>query len=157
MPRSSKSNVPNERLKWTVERGAVEFGLSTGTLRKALNKDSAVPDADGLFTTRQIVAALHGSMDVEKLATQKELRRKLELENQITRGELLNRAELMKGFSQVADAMVSRIMVSELSRSAKEDLLKDLARIPLILKDVGHAQSRLPRKVKGNGNGQDTS
>src|SRR5215469_3026196 len=38
------------------------------------------------------------------------------------------------------------IMVSELSRSAKEDLLKDLGGIPLILRDLAHAQSRLPRR-----------
>ena len=144
----TKSNVPKAALRWTVERAGIEFGLSTGTLRKALGKNSAAPDADGLFSTRQIVDALYGSMAVEKLATQKELRRKLELENAVTTGRVLDRLELEKGLAQVADALVSRIMVSELSRLAKEDLLKDLAGIPLILRDLAHAQSRLPR---GNG------
>ena len=46
----------------------------------------------------------------------------------------------------IADAMKSRILSdSEMSRSAKEDLLKDLSSIPLVLKDVAHAQTRLPR------------
>ena len=56
----TKSNVPKAALRWTVERAGVEFGLSTGTLRKALGKNSAAPDADGLFTTKQIVAAIYG-------------------------------------------------------------------------------------------------
>jgi hypothetical protein len=149
MPRSSKSNVPGELLHWTIERAGIDFGLAANTLRKALAKSSAIPDADGLFTTKQIVAAIHGSMDIEKLATQKELRRKLELQNAIAEASVLNRSELMKILSMIADAMRTRIMSdSEMSRSAKEDILKDIASIPLLLKEVAHAQSRLPR---GNG------
>jgi len=84
-------------------------------------------------------------MDVEKLATHKELRRKLELENAITTGSVLNRAELAKGLAAIADAMVSRIMASELSRSAKQDLLTELSSIPITL---AHSQSRLPQAMK---------
>jgi hypothetical protein len=47
---------------------------------------------------------------------------------------------------------------SEMSRSAKEDILKDIASIPLVLMEVAHAQSRLPSgNGKRNGNGQDES
>jgi hypothetical protein len=144
----TKSNVPKAALRWTVERAGVEFGLSTGTLRKALGKNSAAPDADGLFSTRKVIDALYGSMAAEKLATQKQITERITLENQITCGQMLSRSELSKGLALIADAMSSRIMVSELSRLAKEDLLKDLSSIPLMLKEVAHAQSRLPR---GNG------
>jgi hypothetical protein len=148
MARQSKSNVPAAALRWSVERAGVEFGSTSQTLRKALNKNSATADADGLYTTQQVAAAIYGSMHIEKLATQKELRRKLELENAITTGSVLDRAELMKGLAAVADAMTSRIMSSELSRSAKQDLLRELSTVPLILKDVARAQSRLP--TRGN-------
>jgi len=60
-------------------------------LRESLAKSSATADQDGLFTTRQVVDALFGSLAVEKLATQKELRRKLELENAITTASVLDR------------------------------------------------------------------
>jgi hypothetical protein len=146
MPSRTKSNIPHERLRWTVERAGVEFGLTTGTLRKMLNKDSAVPDADGLFSTQQVVAALHGSMDVEKLATQKALRRKLQLENEITEANVLNRSEVTRVFSAIADAIASRIMTSEMSRAAKEDLLKDISNIPVVLDGVAARQSRLPHR-----------
>jgi hypothetical protein len=99
--------------------------------------------------TQQIACAIYGALHVEKLKTRREITRKLELENAVTKASVLRRSEVAKGLAQVADAMVSRIMVSDLSRSAKEDLLKDLASIPLMLKDVAHAQSRL--SVRGNG------
>jgi hypothetical protein len=139
MPPRSKSNVPQaEALRWNVEKASTEFGVARNTLKKILNQNFIRPDPDGLYTTRQLCEGLFGSMHVEKLATQKEIREKLQLENQITRGQMLSRSELAKGLAQVADAMVCRIAASELSRSAKEDLLKELAGIPLMLKDVAH-------------------
>lgn len=88
-------------------------------------------------------------MDVEKLATQKEVRRKLELENAITTGSVLNRAELEKVMAAIADAFVSRVRsVQGLSRQEEEDLLKELSSWPLALEDIAARQTRLPR---GNG------
>jgi hypothetical protein len=156
--RTTKSNVPNERLRWTVERAGIEFGLSTGTLRKALNKNSAAPDADGLFSTQQVTGAIYGSMYIEKLATQKELRRKLELENAVTTASVLNRAELMKAMAAIADAFVSRVMaVQGLSRQEKEDLLKELSSWPIVLEDVARRQSRLPARGKRRHHEEDES
>ena len=124
MSRPSKSNVPAAALRWSVERAGIEFGLASVTLRKSLAKSSATADQDGLFTTRQVVDALFGSLAVEKLATQKEVRRKLELENAITTGSVLDRGSLSKVFALIADAISSRIMsCNELSRTAKEDIL----------------------------------
>jgi hypothetical protein len=88
--RVSKPNLPQDvPLRWNVEKAAVKFGLSIMALRKALNKTSAESDQSGLFSTRQIVDTLYGSLAVEKLATQKELRRKLELENAVTTASVL--------------------------------------------------------------------
>jgi hypothetical protein len=117
--RTTKCNVPAAALKWSVERAGVEFGMTSNTLRKSLAKNSAVPDADGLFTTRQITDAVFGGLSEEKLATQRPLTRKYELENSIVEASVLNKAALEAGFSQFADAMVHRIAASELSREAK--------------------------------------
>jgi hypothetical protein len=71
------------------------------------------------------------------------------LENQITRAEVLNRTELMRVLSAVSDAISSRVMsCAELSRSAKEDVLRDLSTLPVVLQDVAARQSRFAR---GNG------
>jgi len=157
MGRNTKSNVSEAALRWSVERAGIEFGLTSATLRKALNKNSAAPDKDGLFTTQQIAAAIYGALHIEKLKTQREITRKLALENAITTGSVLNRAELEKVFAAIADAFASRVMsVQGLSRQEKEDLLKDLSSWPLALEDVAHAQTRLPRG-KGKRHEEDQS
>jgi hypothetical protein len=102
-------------LKWSVERAGVEFGMTSNTLRKALNKNSAQADADGLFSTKQITDAVFGGLTEEKLLTQRQLTRKYELENSIVEASVLNRSELMTAFPAVADAMTSRTMVSGLT------------------------------------------
>ena len=148
MARTSRSNLPQDvPLKWNIEKGAAEFGLSIMTLRKALAKTSAAPDADGLYTSRQIAGAVYGgALSEEKLRTQRQITRKLELENAITTGSVLDRQALSKAFAAIADAFVSRVMsVQGLTRQEKEDLLKDLSSWPLALQEVEHAQTRLPR------------
>jgi hypothetical protein len=73
MSRPTKSNVPKAALRWSVERAGIEFGLTSQTLRKSLAKTSATPDLNGLFSTKQIIGAVYGAFDQEKLATQKQL------------------------------------------------------------------------------------
>jgi hypothetical protein len=138
-------------LRWSIDRAGIEFGWTPATLRKARAKNSAVPERDGLFSTAQIAAAIYGTLHLEKIRTQRARARKLELENAITTGSVLNRAALEKGFAAIADAFVSRLMAaSEIPRSVKEDLLRDLATWPLALEGVAHRPTRFPR----NNNGQ---
>jgi len=119
VPRINKTNAPAAALKWSVERAGVKFGMTSATLRKSLAKNSAQADVDGLFSTRQITDAVFGGLSEEKLATQRPLTRKYELENSIVEASVLNKAALEAGFSQLTDAMVHRIAASELSREAK--------------------------------------
>jgi hypothetical protein len=140
----TKSNVPQHApLRWNVEKAAREFGVNNSTLKRRLNEVSASPDKDGLYTTEQLVEALFGSMHVEKLKTQREITARYALENAITRAEVLNRAELTKGFTALADVFSTVITLSELSRREKEDFLKNLSSWPVLLEDVAAAQSKL--------------
>jgi hypothetical protein len=140
----TKSNVPqHEPLRWNVEKAAREFGLKNVTVKRRLNEVAASPDRDGLYTTEQLVEALFGSMHVEKLKTQREITQRYALENAITRAEVLNRAELTKTFTSLADALATVVNLSELGRREKEDFLKNIASWPLLLEDVAAAQSKL--------------
>ena len=66
---------------------------------------------------------------------------------------MLDRHELMRTFSVIADAMVTRInSASELPRNVREDLLRDLATWPDAVKETISRQTRLPR---GRRDGQD--
>ena|SRR5215472_2871457 len=146
----TRSNVPKAALKFAVERAAIEFGTTSQTLRKALNKASIRADADGLFTTAQIVTALFGEMHQEKLKTQRELTRKHALANAVAEASLLDRAALSAAFATLADGIVARIMsATELPREVREDILRDIASWPLALDEVGARQTRLPRRRNG--------
>jgi hypothetical protein len=115
-------------------------------LRKALARNSAAPDANGLYTTAQIIAAIYGALHLEKLRTQRAQARKLELENAITSASVLDRASLAKSFAVIADAFVSRLnAATEIPRVVREDLLRDLATWPCALESVAHRQTRLQR------------
>jgi hypothetical protein len=158
---TTKSNLPqNEPLKWNLRKAAVEFGTTVDTLTKSLNQTSQRPDADGLYTTGQLVRARFGELYQEKLRVQRETADRIALENEITRGETLNRAELAKGFAAIADAMVSIITTSALSRTEQENLQRELASIPIVIDGVAKRQTRLrPRTKNGQKpeDGQDES
>jgi hypothetical protein len=79
-------------------------------LSSALAQISAVAGEDYCYTTQQICEALFGVMHQEKIASQKEIRKRYALENQITTASVLNRAELAKGFAAIADALLGTVM-----------------------------------------------
>ena len=113
-----------------------------------MRQAGAEPDEGGCFTTQQITEALYGDLHGQRVQKERELVRRYSLENQITEGTFLSRPELQKGLAMIADAMTSRIMSSPVDRAVKEDLLSDLAGVPLILKNVAQAQTKFRR---GNG------
>ena len=151
MPFHKIGNLPAAALRWSLERAVEEFGgCSAVTLRKLLKRSGAEPNSDGTFSTSTIASAIYGSLHNEKLATQRETTKKLQLENAITESSVLDRKALSAAFGQLADALRSTIMnAPNLSREAKEDFLHNLASWPIILDDVAGRQSKLKRSKNG--------
>jgi hypothetical protein len=77
------------------------------------------------------------------------LTRKYELEDSIVEASVLNKAALEAGFSQLTDAMVHRIAGVRTIPRSKEDLLTELASVPIILENVARSQTRLRRSKNG--------
>jgi hypothetical protein len=147
----SKSNLPQDQaFRWNVDVAAREFGWAAPTLRKALNKDRAIPDEGGCYSTKQLLSAVFGAIDLEKLRTQEQITKKYQLDNRIVEASVIDRAALLKALAQVADSMSHRITSSSLARNEQEDLLRDLASIPLALEGVARAQTRLPARSNGD-------
>jgi hypothetical protein len=84
----------------------------------------------------------------QRTETQKQLAEKYRLENAVRRAELLDRAQLEKSFTELADALLGVVMASDFSRTAKEDFAKNLSSWPLILENTARAQSRLAHQEK---------
>ena len=158
MRRATKSNIPAGPLKWSVERAGVEFGMTSNTLRKALNKNSAKGDADGCFSTKQIADAIFGGLAEEKLATQRQLTRKYELENQIVEASVLDKAALSSGFAALAEALSNVVMTDRnLTRESKENFQRNLSGWPVILETVAKRPTRLRRSKNGQAVEEDAS
>jgi hypothetical protein len=91
----------------------------------------------------ELAAKAIADVNRQRVKAQKELTEKYRLENMITRAEYLKRLDIARGLATVAEAVVSGIMSSDMPRTVKEDVLKNIASLPLILEEVAHAQSRL--------------
>jgi hypothetical protein len=150
---AANSLLEPARLRWNLAMAEREFNVAKDTLRRRLGDSHEEPGPDGRYTTKQLTSALFGDLYGAKLRTQNEQAEKLRIENEISRGELLNRRELARVFAQIADAISTRIMsCTELPRLAREDILRNLSSWPLALQEVAHRQSRLARG-HGNSNG----
>ena len=144
-----KGNVGLRPLKWTVESVGREFKLAATSAQKILHQGGAEPAADGTYTTAQVCECLFGNLHAQKVLKEKELVRKYANENRIIEGAYLDKVELMKVFSQVADEMKYLIMAcTEMPQNVREDVLHALASIPIGVKGVVERQTRLPRRSK---------
>jgi hypothetical protein len=145
-----RGNIPRKPLRWSIDAAAPEFMMSVNTLRKLLNQASVAPGEDGCYSTAQLLSAIYGRMHEEKLRTQEQLTKKYELANRTAEGNLLDRAALMQGFSQLADALSNVVMADQnLTRESKEDFLRNLASWPVIVDNVAARQSKLRRSKNG--------
>jgi hypothetical protein len=151
----SRSNIPSEQLRWSVDAASPEFQVSKMTLRKHLAGIGARPDAGGCYPTSAITAALYGNLYAERIRLTRAQCRKVALANAITTGTVVDRSMLMAGLAAIADAMVSRIRASNLDRLAQDDLLKELAGVGTVLEGVIKEQSKLSRGRQYDGDGED--
>jgi hypothetical protein len=146
--RQSQSNIPLHP-RWSVERASQEFNLTEPTLRKLLSQNSIRASEDGCFSTKEICNAVFGDLASEKLLTQRQLTRKHTNENLIVEGAYVNKLELQKLFSAVADSMCARIEASGLSPEEKVDLRRELASVRPGIDGIAKRQSKLPAKRNG--------
>jgi hypothetical protein len=125
-----------------LTRAGREFSIAKTSLAARLKEAGENPDEHGLFSTRAITQALYGSLFAERLRKTAEEADKVAIANAVSRGELLSRSELMQAMSAVAASMVTIIETSGLSREAQDDLRRNLAGIPLIIRDQATRQDK---------------
>lgn len=148
------TNVPQAPLKWSIRRAAAEFKISIPTLIGKLNAVEEKPDADKTFATAQIVRALFGDLHALRLRKAGEEGDKVALANQITRGEFLSRRDLEAAFLQIALGVKEVVRGSGLSQEAQMDVMRQIASIPVAIRDRATARARTrDHGENGNGNG----
>ena len=101
---------PQKAIKWTLILAATEFGLDSVTLSKRLRAEGIEPDADGYFTTKQIIIAVAGDLDREKTRNEAAKADLHEMKRDLERSKLIpadrvraSLEELKVAISQVID------------------------------------------------------
>jgi len=114
-------------LAWTLTLAAKEFGRDREVLRKRLAEAGVKPSSDGKYTTREIVGAVFGDKHSVELEIANEKKRKLELENNQTEGELVTAAFFELKLENLLVTLRQKILgFTELTDEQKNDLLADL-------------------------------
>ena len=140
--RADKSNVPSEMLRWSLFKASREFGTAEITLGKKLGEAGEVAGPDECFSTRQILRGLYGEVYAERLRKTKEEADMVGLKNAAMRGDFLSRFELQNLFGQIAHAILEIIKSSGLTKEEQNDVRRQIASIPVVLRQTAKAQSK---------------
>lgn len=117
-----------EPIRWTIEHASREFGLDKKTLSGRLKREGILPGTDGHWSTKQIVSAIHGDLESERIRKTRAEADQIEKENRKMDGELVDLDDLKIIFGKITASMVSVIMASKLSESEKDALRESLAK-----------------------------
>jgi phage terminase Nu1 subunit (DNA packaging protein) len=79
-----------KKVNWTLTNGAAEFSVSPDTLARGLKANGLSVGKGQTFSTKQIAAAIYGDLKVERVRLARARSEKLEMENKIRSGELVN-------------------------------------------------------------------
>jgi hypothetical protein len=156
-----RTNVGEAPLKWTVRAIAREFGLAENTAAKRLSEAKILPAADGTYSTKEVVAGLFGDINSARLAELKERTTNWQLKNGALGGQLLDRAEIARGFERLMVAFRSALEATSMSRAEKTATLSTLSSWPIVVKEVAERQSKQfslrPEKDTANGDGEEVA
>lgn len=116
-----------EGLQWDVSMIEAECGMDHRTAGKRFKALDLQPNAKGFYTTKQVLAMLHGDYESERLRLTKEQADKIALENSEARGELVTRDVIVDGIGKFISAARQRVMSNiKLDDAEKDKILEEL-------------------------------
>ena len=81
---------PIKAIRWTCDHAGSEFGADSKTISARLRQAGTAAGADGKFSTRQIVLAVFGDIDGERLREKRHQANLLEIEEKRMIGEFFD-------------------------------------------------------------------
>lgn len=113
--------------RWTIEMASSEFGLAHKTMGSRIKAASIEPGTDGRYSTAQIVAAIYGDAESEKLRKLRHEANLLEIEEKERRNQLLPTDDVISVWSDYLVVMTQKIRSwNDVAENRKRDLLQDL-------------------------------
>lgn len=116
-------------VRWTQQKACVEFGLHPNTMAIRLKRGGILPGDDGKYSTKQICVAVFGDIEAETLRKVSEEADKVALQNEKTRGSLVEIEAVYKHFEGLFVSLRARILASGLVTEEKDELLNDLRKL----------------------------
>lgn len=106
-----------------------------------MRSTSVLPGKDGKYSTHDIHSVICGDIEAEKLRKTREEADKIAMENERTRGKLVEVEAVYRFYESVFVSLRARILSSELTDESKDELLKDLQRLLGKIADAGVTDS----------------
>lgn len=116
-----------QRLTWTQERAASEFGINPRTLAGRLKQSGAKPDNEGRWTTKQIAIAVYGDLEIERIRKTRAEAEEVEKRNLESDKALVDIDDFCREYETIAVEMVRIIRTAGLSETAEDALLAKLS------------------------------
>jgi hypothetical protein len=117
---------PIQTIRWSIARAGKEFGMDAETLQGRVKTSGIVQGEDGKFSTKQIVDAIFGDLDGEKLLKLRAERKAIERDNAREDRILLPTSELLRVWSSILLDYRQRVLYADIPQLLKEDLLSAL-------------------------------
>ena len=115
---------------WSLNRASIEFGIDRRTLEKRLTGIDVQPGDDG-YSTRDIVRAIYGDMEGEKLREKRAQADLAEMERD-ERAHLLIASELVaKVWTDALGNLRATVMAADIPKVTRAQLIKQLKDIPI--------------------------
>lgn len=116
-------------LRWSVEQAASEFPINPRTLASRLKKGGILAGDDGRWSTIQILEAVCGTLEGEKIRKTKAEADQIEMENAEAEKRLVDVTEFVNSMAPVYVEMKRLIRTSRLTDAEQDLLLTEMAKL----------------------------
>ena len=116
----------SKSIRWSFQQAERETGLGRDTFIKRARSAGIEPGPDGCYSTRQILALIHGDREAETIANILEDTRGKRLKNDIAEGALIYVELVIRLAESFLVPVRQRILSSGLSDEEKAEMLEDL-------------------------------
>jgi hypothetical protein len=97
-------------LRWTIEKASLEFGITSTTIKSRLKKARELPEADGTFSTHQLVSALFDQATIGRARLYMAQAQRIETLNLARNGELYSAKDIAAHLTGVGQHLKRLLM-----------------------------------------------
>ena len=114
---------PTGPIQWSLNFAQTEFDVHRDTLKTRLTQQGEVPDAEGFYTTKQILKALFTDAKAERIRLTREQADKVSLDNAQTRREQAPMLQVEKVWTGWAIGIRDAVRDQEITQEQKQNIL----------------------------------